>query len=171
MRLLLAAQGIALAGCALALYVQRPVYLVFTNDRFDLVLARELSPRDLAKAKGEFMRRPLGPPIYVAAPTPADPAETQRILNIALGGGKDLQAYPQHFVPYAGEARNALKRAKPLAGILARDDGSLQRYLESSGRAAESVRYLPLRARKKDGVVLLDAATGSPLQVLLIEPW
>lgn len=171
MRLLFAAQFIVLAGCALALYVQRPVYLVFTNDRFDLVLAREISPLDLAKAKGEFMRRPLGSPVYVAAPAPADQAEAQRILNIALGGGKDLQTYPQHFVPYANEARNALKRAKPLTGILSRDDGRLQRFLESSGRASEAVRYLPLRARKKDGVVLLDAATGMPLQVLLIDPW
>lgn len=165
------AQVVVLAGCALALYVQRPVYLVFTVDRFDLVLARDISPLDLAKATGEFARRPIGGPEYVAAIPPADAREAQRILDIALDGGKDLQAYPQHYVPYQQQARNALKRAKPLGTLGERDAGPLQRYLDASGRTPESLRFLPLRARKRDGIVLLDADSGLPLQVLLVEPW
>jgi hypothetical protein len=102
---------------------------------------------------------------------PSNPAEQRRILGDALEGGKDLQAYPQHYVPYAQQAANALKRAKPLAQIMERDPELLKRFLESTGREAASVRFLPLRARKKDGVVLLDAATGAPLQVLPIDPW
>lgn len=165
------AQVVVLAGCALALYVQRPVYLVFTVDRFDLVLAKDISPLDLGKAGGRFGRRPLGPPEYVAAIAPADPREAQRILDIALDGGKDLQAYPQHYVPYEAQARNALKHAKPLGTLGAHDSGLLQRYLEASGRSPASLRFLPLRAKKRDGVVLLDADSGLPLQVLLVEPW
>ena len=165
------AQAVAIAGCALALYVQRPVYLVFTVDRFDLVLARDLSPLDLAKAGGEFARRPLGAPEYVAAVPPADPREAQRILDIALDGGKDLQAYPQHYVRYESRARDALKHAKPLGTLGGREAGPLNRYLEASGRAPSSLRFLPLRARKRDGIVLLDADSGLPLQVLLVEPW
>lgn len=161
-----------LAGCALALYVQRPVYLVFTIDRFDLVIAKDIDPRDLAKAsRAEFQRRPLGAPRYVAALPPADPAEVQRILGVALEGGKDLQAYPQHYVPYVQEAKNALKRAKPLSGARAKDPAAVEGYLAASGRSEGSVRFLPLRAPKKDGMVLLDAASGSPLEILLIDPW
>ncbi len=171
LRLVVIAQVVVLVGCALMLYVQRPVYLMFTVDRFDLVLARQIAPQDLAKASGQFTRRPLSGPVYAAAVQPADPAETRRILNDAIGGGKDLQNYPQHYVPYSQQAATALKRAKPLAAIMERDSELLKRYLESSGREAASVRFLPLRARKKDGVVLLDAATGAPLQVLLIDPW
>ena len=166
------AQFVAIAGCGLALYVQRPVYLVFTADRFDLVLARDIDPRDLAKAqRPEFRRRPLGPAQYVAALQPADAAEGQRILADALEGGKDLQAYPQHYVPYAGEAKNALKRAKPLGLIRAKAPAAVDAYLAASGRAEASVGYLPLRARRRDGIVLLDAASGLPLEILLIDPW
>jgi hypothetical protein len=161
-----------LAGCALALYVQRPVYLVFTVDRFDLVLAKDIDPRDLAKAlRPEFQRRPLGAARYVAALPPADPAEVQRILLGALEGGKDLQAYPQHYVPYAQEAKNALKRAKPLSAARAKDPAAVGGYLAASGRAEGSVRFLPFRARKKDGMVLLDAVSGLPREILLIDPW
>ena len=171
LRLVVIAQVVALAGCALALYVQRPVYLTFTVDRFDLVLARQIAPQDLAKATGQFTRRPLSGPVYAAAVQPSDPAEARRILDDAVSGGKDLQNYPQHYVPYSQQAAAALKRAKPLAVIMERDPELLKRYFESSGREAASLRYLPMRARKKDGVVLLDAVTGAPLQVLLIDPW
>jgi len=171
LRWMIIAQAVVLAGCALALYVQRPVYFVFTVDRFDLVLARDIAPQDLAKGQGPFARRPLGPPEYAAAVVPPESREAQRILDNALGGGKDVQAYPQFYVPYAQQARNALGRAKPLGNLLERDDGSLRQYLESSGRSEASLRYLPLRARRRDGAVLLDAESGLPLQVLLIEPW
>ena len=167
-----AAQAAVLLGCLFALYVQRPVYLVFTVDRFDLVRAVEIDPRDLAKAaREEYQHRPLGAPQYVAAVPPADPVEVQRILGIALDGGKDLQAYPQHYVPYEQQAQAALKRAKPVDILLARDDGAVSRLLEKAGRAPASVRFLPLRARKRDCVVLLDAASGMPLAVLAVDPW
>ncbi len=170
-RWMVAGQAVALAGCALALYVQRPVYLVFIVDRFDLVIARDIAPQDLAKGPGPFARRPLGPPEYVAAVAPPGSREAERITDAALGGGKDLQAYPQFYVPYTQQARNALGRAKPLAKLLERDDGTLKQYLESSGKSQESLRFLPLRGKKRDGAVLLDAVSGLPLQVLLIEPW
>ncbi len=165
-------QLLSLAGCVLALYVQRPVYLVFTLDRFDLVLSKDIDARDLAKAaRPEFQRRPLGPPQFVAVLPPAEQAEVQRILAIALDGGKDLQAYPQHYVPYAQEARNALRRAKAVEGLLGKDPEAVQGYLASAGRTKDSVRFLPLRARKEDGVVLLDAVSGLPLEILLVDPW
>lgn len=171
-RTIAAAQLIALAGCALALYVQRPVYLVYTLDRFDLVLARNLDPRDLAKAsRPEFARRPLDGPKYVAARPPSDQAEVQRILDLALDGGKDLQMFPQHYVPYAGEARHALARAKPLDMLLRRGDGAVARYLASSGHTQGSLRFLPMRAPGRDGAVLLDAISGLPIAILLVEPW
>jgi hypothetical protein len=165
-------QLFVLAGCALALYVQRPVYLVFTVDRFDLVIARDIDPRDLARAsQPEFQRRPLGAPRYVAALPPTDPVEVQRILLSALEGGKDLQAYPQHYVPYAQAAKIALARAKPLSAARAKDPAAVDGYLAASGRTEGSVRFLPLRARKKDGMVLLDAVSGLPLEILPVDPW
>lgn len=165
-------QAIVFAGCALTLYVQRPVYLVFTIDRFDLVLARDLDPRDLAKtAREQFRRRPMGAPQYVAAVQPAEPAEAQRILTSALDGGKDLQAYPQHYVPYAQEAQNALRRAKPITAALGKDPAAVESFLAAAGRLPASVKFLPLRARKRDGIVLLDATSGLPAGILLVDPW
>lgn len=166
------AQMSALAYGVHVVYVARPAYLVYNIDRFDLVTAVQLDPQDLGKAeKAEFRSLPVTGPQYVAAVLPADPDEQQRILESALQG-KDLNLYPQHYVPYEQEAQSARRRAKDLDALLKRDaSGAVSRYLESSGRARETVKFLPLRARNRDGAVLLDAATGKPLKIVLVDPW
>jgi len=159
------------AGGLFAVFLARPAYLVFTIDRFDLVPALDISARDLAEVKrDEFRRRPVDGPHYVAAVLPEDPRERQRIIDSSLQG-KDVQRFPKYYVPYRQEAGNALKRAKPLAAVYARDPGAFDRFLQATGRPGESVRVLPLRAKKRDGVVLLDAVSGMPLGMLLVEPW
>jgi hypothetical protein len=152
-------------------YLARPVYLVFTVDRFDLVAAKDLDPQDLEKVtRAEFKRPPLGRPQYVAAVPPGDRGERSRILDSALQG-KDLQMYPQYYVPYEQEAQNALRRARNLSIILERDPELVQRYLNAAGRSPESVKFLPLNAPKKDAAVLLDADSGVPLEIVLVDPW
>src|SRR4051812_36214776 len=60
-------QVAALAYGMHTVYLARPVYLVFTKDRFDLVSAKDLDPADLGKAAPEFEHLPLGRPRYIAA--------------------------------------------------------------------------------------------------------
>jgi hypothetical protein len=161
----------ALAYGVYAVFVARPAYLVFTIDRFNLVPAVALDPADLAKVKDKrFKSPPVGGPQYVAAVFPPDPAERMKILITALAG-KDLNLYPQYYVPYKQEARDALKRAKPLGVLLKRYPTAIGNYLKSSGRPEQSVKYLPLRARSRNGVVLLDSVSGMPLKILLLNPW
>ena len=164
-------QVAALAYGMHTVYLARPVYLVFTKDRFDLVSAKDLDPEDLGKAKrAEFGQLPLGRPRYIAAVPPADAAARSKLLDSALQG-KDLQMYPQYYVPYEDEVGNALKRALPLERLLRRDPAEVQRHLDADGRTQESVRFLPMRGKQADGAVLLDAKTGAPLDILLIDPW
>ncbi len=164
-------QALAMAGGLFAVFLARPAYLVFTLDRFDLVPANEISARDLADTRDErFRRRPLDGPAYVAAVLPRDERERQRILESSFEG-KDLQRFPQYYVAYLGEAAAALKRAKPLAAVHAKAPEAIERELARLGRLPDSVRVLPLRAKKKDGLVLLDASSGVPLSILLVDPW
>jgi hypothetical protein len=152
-------------------YLARPVYLVFTKDRFDLVSAKDLDPEDLEKVtRPEFKRLPLGRPRYIAAVPPSDREERQKLLMASLQG-KDLQMHPQYYVPYEQEVPNALARAQPVGLILKRDPESVQRALRSAGRSPESLKFLPLRGKLADGAVLLDAKTGAPLDIVLVDPW
>jgi hypothetical protein len=154
-----------------AVYLARPVYLVFTKDRFDLVSAADLDPQDLEKVtRREFAQLPLGRPRYIAAVSPSDPEARRKLLMESLQG-KDLQMQPQYYVPYEQEIAHALARAKTLELILSREPEGVQRTLASIGRSSESVKFLPLRGKQADGAVLLDAKTGAPLDILLVDPW
>ncbi len=164
-------QVAALAYGMHTVYLARPVYLVFTKDRFDVVSAKDLDPEDLQKAtRPEFDHLPLGRPQYIAAVPPADPEARQKLLAASLQG-KDLQMHPQYYVPYEHEIPTALARALPLAPLLKRDPQRVQRGLHSAGRSEESVKFLPLRGSQVDGAVLLDAKTGAPLEIVLVDPW
>ncbi len=89
----------ALAYGIHALYLTRPVYLVFTIDRFDLVAAKDLAPADLEKVtRPEFRQIGLGRARYIAAQAPRDAGEKLKVTMTALSG-KDLQMYPQYYVP------------------------------------------------------------------------
>ena len=161
----------ALAYGMHTVYLARPVYLVFTKDRFELVSAKDLDPEDLQKAtRPEFDHLPLGRPRYIAAVAPEDPDARQKLLMESLQG-KDLQMHPQYYVPYEQEIPNALARAQPLTLLLKRDPERVQRGLQSAGRSQEAVKFLPLRGKDADGAVLLDAKTGAPLEIVLVDPW
>lgn len=165
-----ALQLAALAYGMHAVYLARPVYLVFAKDRFELVSAGDLDPEDLKKARPGFEQLPLGRPKYIAAVAPADPEARQKLLWSSLQG-KDLQAHPQYYVPYEQEVPNALKRAHRLDLLLRRDADTVQQHLRSSCCSEQAVRFLPLRAKMADGAVLLDAKTGAPLDIVLVDPW
>jgi hypothetical protein len=162
----------ALAYGVHAVYVVRPVYMVYNVDRFNLVAAIDLDPADLAAAKrAEFRSLPIDGPKYIAAVQPQDPAGRQKIFESALAG-KDVHLFAQQYVPYAQEAQNALRGARGVGILMQRDPaGKVAKFLESSGRGKDSVRFLPLRARTSDAAVLLDAKSGDPLGIVAVDPW
>lgn len=166
-----------LAALAYGLHVviqARPVYMVFTVDRFDVVTANELRAEELDRVKDpRFKGVPWGRPSIIAVESPTDPKEQYRIIESALRGA-DLQTFPQYYVPYEKLASAALKRSRPLerlrsghADEAARIDAELKRL----GRSLEDTRYLPLKARKRDYSVMLDAKSGAVVGYLPIVPW
>jgi len=154
-----------------AVYHARPIYMVFTVDRFDLVMARDIDAEDLAAVKQpQFRRLPLGGPRFIAVAEPTDPKLVSQVLSSALTG-KDLQMFPQYYVDYSQLAAQALAKARPVASLRERDAATLDAFLRSHNLTDDAVRFLPLRAPKRDGAVILDAKTAAPLETLLIDPW
>jgi len=148
----------------------------FTVDRFDLVAANDIKPAELARvADPRFQSIPWGRPPTIAVKSPTDPKEQMRIIQSALEGS-DLQTFPQYYVDYEAFARQAIKASKPYAVLRRRhpEPGSLalvDKRLAELGKREEEVRFLPLKARKTDYCVLLDARSGAVLGFLALYPW
>jgi hypothetical protein len=163
-----------LSALAYGLYnisLARPVYVVFTVDRFDVVTAKDLDSKDLSEVRvPEFKHIPWGGPRYIGVQRPTDRAASNKVLMSALEG-KDLQMYPQYYVPYSALAAEALKRAQPIEKIRKQAPEILDGYFRKTGRSPDSVRMLPLKAAKQDASVIVDATTAEPLTILMVDPW
>jgi hypothetical protein len=166
--------ALQISALAYGLYnvsLARPVYVVFTIDRFDVVTAKDLDPTDLAQvATPQFKTIPWGRPQFISVTSPTDVKAANKVLESALSG-KDLQMFPQYYVEYASTKAEVLKRAQPLDAIQKRAPQVIDKFLQGTARTAASVRFLPLRAPKADGAVLIDAASAEPLDIVAVDPW
>ncbi|WP_156836557.1 hypothetical protein [Marinobacter daepoensis] len=79
-----------------AVFVSRPVYMVFVKDRIEVVSATELEEVDLALASREFRELPVWGPELVCVSFPEDPKERSDLLMSAVAG-KDIQLLPSYY--------------------------------------------------------------------------
>lgn len=155
------------------LFEARPAYIVFVKDRFEVVRATEIEDADLARGKPGFDSIPLTGPRLAAARLPKDPAEAYRIMLSGIGG-KDIQTYPQHYVPYDELRAEALAKAKPMGDLRALNPGrgdEIDAFARGLSRGDADLRFLPVRAGKRDLVALLDARDGRALKFVALRPW
>ncbi len=163
----------ALAYGTHALYEARPVWVVFLKDRFDLIRANDVRDEDRAKAKPAFRHLSLSGPGIAGARIPTDPDEKFRTMLSGMAG-LDVSAYPQHYVDYSEVSAEALDKAKPIAELrkLNPDRGpGIDRAIAKTGRGESEIRFLPLRAGKRDLAVLIDGANGAVLSLVDLKPW
>jgi hypothetical protein len=161
-------------GCNV-MFAARPVYNVFVIDRFETVAANQVDEASLAKVtEGEFKALPLGGPKVIAARQPDDPTRQTDIIMQALNGGPDLANLPELYVPYAGQRAAAARAARPLAELIKRQPGdaaTIRSFLAKSGRAEDSVGFLPMKARNRDMTVIIDGKTGDVVGIVPVYPW
>ena len=155
------------------LFDARPAYIVFVKDRFEVARANEIEDADLAKGRPGFDSIPLTGPRLAAARLPKDPAEAYRIMLSGIAG-KDLHTYPQHYVPYDELRADALAKAKPLEALRAHNPGrgaEIDAIASGLAKGDAGLRFLPVRAGKRDLVALLDARDGRALEFVALRPW
>jgi hypothetical protein len=129
-------------------WVARPIYLVFEVDRFSVVRAIDIDPRDLVRAPLDMRTIPLWGPRLIAAEPPTDPEERMRSLDMALGG-VDINFRPETWRTYESNRQRVLLAAKPLS------EHELEVAVKLSGLPAESIAYLPIVARELGWVALV----------------
>src|SRR5258708_18458862 len=68
-----------------AVYLARPLFIVFVVDQFQVASAPQLDPEELAKAKyPEFRQAPLGRPLLAFAELPTDRQQLSNFMFLVL---------------------------------------------------------------------------------------
>jgi hypothetical protein len=165
----------ALAYGVWVLFEARPVYIVFVQDRFELVRANDISEESLKKGRAKGMGDlPVTGPQTFGSRLPKDPDEVMRLGMSAAAGGADVQGNPEYYIPFDQVRDEVRARGKPITRLRdfnREEPGEVDRVVASTGRKEDELLYLPMRAGKRDLTVLVDAKTGSVVRIALLRPW
>ena len=165
-----AVQMIALVYGVITMFQARPVYTVFNNDRFDVVVAADSDASERQKVKDiAFKTLPLTGPQIVAIDIPTDTQEIQRMLI----SGIDSRAFSQYYVAYDSKAKEAAAASKPFAEWQKTHTATaekLKAFLATKAIDEIKAGFLPLYTRNEDMTVVLDRDTGKILAIAPIAP-
>lgn len=168
-------QVVALLYGLHAVFIARPVYRVFSVDRFELVYANDLTNAKLQKATDPHFKMPpvLGPETIYAR----RPETSKERIDIAMGamaGGDDVAQLPQFYAPYSEAKALVLKRLQPLEKLndVNKDrrtdvDALIRKYAGRPG----GVGYLPTRGKVQDLTVIVARDSAAVLESLDLNPW
>ena len=167
-------QAIALVYGMSVVLESRPVFLVAAVDRFTLVSANDLDPKDVAEASEPAFRSLswTGPrTVGVSLPTGKERTD---VMFSSIGGGKDVDKLPKYYADFAKSAPDLLKHAKPIDALKITDESGRDQLAEAirkTGEAPQDLVWVPLMARKANLTMLLDAKSGQPLRAVAVNPW
>jgi hypothetical protein len=150
----------------------RPIFLVAAVDRFELVSANEITDVDLAAgSEPDFRERSWNGPRLAFVEIPTDLDEYSHAQDLALAG-LDMQNVPRYFRPYPPNGVHMLERARSLAALYEKNPDAravAEAWLRAHARDAASVVWVPLVAKRKDIIMLLDSKNGGVIAPLDIE--
>lgn len=163
----------ALVYGSFTLYQERPYYLVFVVDRFNLVSEKQIDRSKLQFA--ELREKPFADLIRVFARMPEDAEEFQKFLDsVMFEGQPDLERRPEYWEPYANGTDIILGATKALAALKTVTELDAQRVLDAKHKYEAShpeLGYLPIGTLRDDVGMLMDMETAEPLDVIQVDPW
>ena len=162
-------QVVALSYGMSTVFAGRPAFIVFNQDRFDIVRLVEIDVASAKKAEltgNETAKVSWFRPRWVGAVAPNDRKRAEEILFSAVDGGADWPQLPELYVPLEQVKQQMLKKAQPLQNLRQLDKKNRLVGIEDS-----RVKWLPLRGKTKDMVVLIDSDSAEIIKIVDINPW
>ena len=156
-----------------ALYRDRPYFMVFTLDRFEVLSLREV---DMSQGiDPRFLNKPITWPALLYATMPKDSQSFQNLLKEVMFEGKpDLQFRPQYWSLFEESQKFALESSRPLHDLrVARSEETraIDQLVVLHGGDISDLRFVPVVFRDASIAAILDADNGALIDTLVIDPW
>ncbi|MFA5941876.1 MAG: TfpX/TfpZ family type IV pilin accessory protein [Sinimarinibacterium sp.] len=157
-----------------AIFAGRPAIIAYNVDRFDVVQAQDVDRQSLERSIGAGKAGlPWLRPRIVYAQLPSDRDKRQELMFQAVVGGSDLPQMAEWYEPYENGKDDVAKHVRPLSELRkvnGMDEVAWADFLGSLNRQETELGYLPLRAKSKDGAVIVDARTAEIIRITMLEP-
>jgi len=166
-------QVAAIAWATYALYQNRPYFMIFTVDRFEVLSIREVEFSHPGQLK--FLDKPIVGPITLYANMPIEPARFQKLLKEIMFEGKpDLQFRPEFWSLYSERQLQTAKVSKPLSDLRhARPESAnaIDKLVNTHGGDISQLSFVPGLIKDSQFAAILNAVNGELLDTLVIDAW
>jgi len=166
-------QMTAIAWGTRALYLNRPYFMVFTVDRFEVLSMRDVDFDAITDPR--FLNKPIAGPIRLYASMPKDAESFQRLLKEIMFEGKpDLQFRPEFWGLYTEKQQLALEGSRPLLDLRnARPESvsAIEKLVKNNGGDIKRLNFVPAMMQNGQFAAILDADNGEVIDRLVIDPW
>lgn len=147
----------------------RPIWMVFSVDRFDLVQSHELSNPYRKNAAPLFQQKNWLGPEWVAARLPTDVEQLNTLTFEALMAGVDVPQRPDLYVKLNDEFDTIISKARPLSELKKYNSVELVNSFLRVYPQADA--FLPLMSRSKQMTVLIDSRSEKIISIVDLIPW
>jgi len=166
-------QSAAVSWGTRALYLNRPYFMVFTVDRFEVLSVRDVDITHINDMR--FLDKPFASPVLLYANMPKDEQTFQKLIKEIMFEGKpDLQYRPEFWSLYADRQQLALKVSQPLEKLRsARPEiqKKIDRLVNNNGGSIDQLKFVPALLQNGQFAAILDANTGEYIDALITDPW
>jgi hypothetical protein len=164
----------ALAWGLTLLYQDRPLFMVYAVDRFNVLAARDIDPAAVSSA-GFLERRPGRGPLTLVAVMPTDPGQREELLMATMFRGEDdIERRPEYWSDYGERLPEVLASTstlEQLVGVNPELAAAVERSLQTHELGREQVLFAPIRGVHSDFAIMLDRQSGAILDAFEIATW
>ncbi|UDM38568.1 type IV pilin accessory protein [Acinetobacter haemolyticus] len=145
----------------------RPVWLVFSVDRFELIKKNEVIDVNLGQAQKQFQHVSWKPQL-VALQFAQDSQQRNQEMFTEVFSGVSLAQHPERYVELAKVKQQIKQRAQDLAILSQYNDKALVEKILAQYPQANT--FVPLKANAVDMTVLIDTK-GEVVKIVDLRPW
>ncbi|MGQ4638298.1 TfpX/TfpZ family type IV pilin accessory protein [Acinetobacter junii] len=147
----------------------RPAWIVFNQNKFELVRVNDQFTDNAKKIPKEFEKVSWFGPQYVSVVPSSNPKQRDDDLFMEALGGVSLAQKPERYVPLNATAKKMQQQAQSLKQLELYNDGDkLKKILV---KYPQATAYLPIKANKLDMVVLINKREMKVISIVNLRPW
>jgi hypothetical protein len=147
----------------------RPVWLVFSVDRFDLVQSYELDNPYREKTSTHFQSKNWFGPQWVAALAPTGIEEKNNLTFEALIAGIDIPQRPDLYVELNSQMQVLVEKSKPISDL--KKYNSVDLVAQVLRGYPQATAFLPMMSKVNPVTVLINREERAIVAIVDLVPW
>ena len=147
----------------------RPVWVVYSVDRFDLVRSNELYMKNIQQAPKKYQQASWYSPQFAAIQFAKDPKQRNQDMFEEILGGVAISQRPERYMELDKAKSQIQKRAQNLALLQQYNEPDLVQKTLSKYPQANA--FVPLKANAVDMTVLIHKETAEVVKIVDLRPW